>query len=125
MTSTPAPTLDNAEVLYWAWAGERPFGVLPDIDGADDSAVFGFAICRYAQSGEMYRFSCDQSWNVVQDSPCGPVDDPYRVPLPLQYDTRGIVWMSYHPSGSTALTRPTSRVGDWISAALQHLGGRG
>lgn len=60
MTSTliphPPPTLENAEVLFWVWSGERPFGVLPDIDGSEDSEVFGFAICRYAKSGELYRF---------------------------------------------------------------------
>ena len=119
--SHPPSILDNANVLYWAWSGERPFGVLPD--GLGGIAVYGFAICRYAESGQTYRFTCDQSWNVEQDEPCGPVDDPYRVPLPGQYDTRGIVWMGFHVSGSTVIPRPPLLIGEWLSSAIQKFAG--
>ena len=121
--SHPPPTLDNAEVLFWAWSGERPFGVMPD--GEAGTQVFGCAVCRYANSGETYRFSCDQSWNVVQDEPCGRVDDPYLVRLPHQYDTREVVWMAYHPSGSTALPKAPAGFTEWVFKALRHLTGDG
>jgi hypothetical protein len=57
----PPPKIDNARVLWWAWAGDEPFGFCGDI------AVHGFAICRY-DSGGLYRFSCDHDWETVNDS---------------------------------------------------------
>jgi hypothetical protein len=56
----PPTMIDNARVLWWAWAGDEPFGFCGDI------AFHGFAICRY-DSGPLYRFSCDRNWQTVQD----------------------------------------------------------
>jgi hypothetical protein len=57
----PPPAIDGARVLWWAWAGDEPFGL------CGEKKVFGFAICRY-ETGEMYRFSCDRHWETVNDS---------------------------------------------------------
>ena len=54
--------IDNARVLWWAWAGDEPFGFCSDIP------IYGFAICRY-DAGALYRFSCDHDWETVNDSP--------------------------------------------------------
>jgi len=61
----PPGVLDGAVVLYWAESGVRPFFKMPD----DDSfiSIHGLAICQYL-SGAIYRFSCDQSWEVQNDS---------------------------------------------------------
>ena len=54
--------IDDARVLWWAWAGEQPFGLCGPIE------IYGFAICRY-DTGSLYRFSCDQNWETINDSP--------------------------------------------------------
>ena len=63
MESQPPPMIDGARVLWWAWAGEKPFGMC----GAEE--IYGFAVCRYDNSGELYRFSCDRDWETVNDPP--------------------------------------------------------
>ena len=68
---TPPPEqLDNADVLLWACSESEPFGVIRYSTG-DGIAhlVHGLAICRYSESGAIYRFSCDLDWEVVQDAP--------------------------------------------------------
>lgn len=57
----PPPIIDNARVLWWAWAGDEPFGFCGDV------AVYGFVVCRY-DLGEMYRFSCNRDWETINDS---------------------------------------------------------
>jgi hypothetical protein len=57
----PPATIDGARVLWWAWAGEEPFGFCGDVP------VYGFAVCRY-ESGTRYRFSCDENWETVNDA---------------------------------------------------------
>ena len=53
--------IDNARVIWWAWAGHQPFGL------CGDTEIYGFAVCRY-DSGELYRFSCDREWETINDS---------------------------------------------------------
>lgn len=60
-TNPPPPIIDDARVLWWAWAGKEPFGFCGDVP------VFGFAVCRY-DAGPLYRFSCDENWETVNDS---------------------------------------------------------
>lgn len=86
--SIPPPFLDDAKVLWWAWSGEVPFGKL---QGEGDAiAIHGFAICRY-DSGEIYRFTCDKAWNVVQDSDHDS-EETAKAEIPAQYDLSRIVW---------------------------------
>jgi hypothetical protein len=88
----PPSTLDGARVLWWAWAGDEPFGELPGADG-DDRLVFGFAVCRY-DTGELYRFTCNWHWQVVQDM--DQVDeDEAKADIPAQYDASRVAWQRY------------------------------
>ncbi len=83
----PPPTLDGARVLWWAWAGEVPFGQL----GFDP--VFGFAVCEY-DTGHLYRFTCDREWRVVQDMDHGD-EESAKEDIPPQYDASRVVWRRF------------------------------
>ena len=88
----PPPTLDGARVLWWAWAGEKPFGELPGAEG-DDRLVFGFAVCRY-DAGSLYRFTCNQHWQVVQDMDHSDEGEA-MTNIPAQYDVLRVAWQRY------------------------------
>jgi hypothetical protein len=88
----PPPRLDGACVLWWTWAGEVPFGELPGAHG-DDRLVYGFAVCRY-DSGELYRFSCNKHWQVVQDMDHRDEEEAKAV-IPSQYDASLVEWQRY------------------------------
>ncbi len=99
---SPPPVLDGARVLWWAWAGEVPFGELPGAQG-DDRLVYGFAVCRYAP-GQLYRFTCNKHWNVVQDADHSNEDDA-KADIPKQYDVERVVWYPWvGPDGKVSLT---------------------
>ena len=74
---SPPPKIDDAHVLWWAWAGDQPFGLCSDVE------IFGFAICRY-DSGALYRFSCDRNWETVNDSPHDDEEEA-KAAIPLNY----------------------------------------
>jgi hypothetical protein len=90
--NVPPPTLDGAQVLWWAWAGEVPFGELPGAIG-DDRLVYGFAVCKY-RTGAIYRFTCNKCWQVVQDMDCGEEEEA-KANIPDQYDVTRVVWQRY------------------------------
>ena len=79
--------IDNARVLWWAWAGDEPFGF------CGDTAVYGFAVCRYDRGGPVYRFSCDRDWETVNDSDHDDEDDAKRS-IPANYVSSAdrVVW---------------------------------
>ncbi|MES2696431.1 MAG: hypothetical protein V4773_23375 [Verrucomicrobiota bacterium] len=78
----PPSSLDGAQILEWAWSGERPFGI---VSGGDEvEAVFGLAIARYEKSEFVYRFSCNASWEVVQDATYASPEEAKKL-LPMQY----------------------------------------
>jgi len=79
--------------LWWAWSGELPFGELPGAEG-DDGLIFGFAVCRYDQSGALYRFTCNKHWQVVQDMDHGDEEEA-KADIPGQYDASRVVWQRY------------------------------
>lgn len=88
----PPPILDGAHVLWWAWAGNVPFGQLAGAEG-DEQWIYGFAVCRYAD-GQIYRFTCNRRWEVVQDM--DHVDEEEaKSEIPIQYDASRIVWCRY------------------------------
>ena len=62
----PPSHLDSAQVLYWAWSGKKPFGIMKDTNGAIAAEIYGFAICILG--GTIYRFSCDRQWDVQNDT---------------------------------------------------------
>jgi hypothetical protein len=101
--SIPPPTLDGARVLWWAWAGVEPFGELHGAEG-DDRLVFGFAVCRY-ETGELYRFTCNRHWQVVQDMD-HTVEEEAKADIPGQYDASRVAWRRYVADPSPATDRP-------------------
>lgn len=90
--SMPPPKLDGAHVLWWTWAGEIPFGELPGAQG-DDRLIHGFAVCRY-DGGELYRFTCNKHWDVVQDMDHHEEDEA-KADIPSQYDASRVKWHRY------------------------------
>src|SRR5437870_293983 len=88
----PPPTLDGARVLWWAWSGEVPFGVLDGAAG-DDGLVYGFAVCRY-DSGALYRFTCNRRWEVVQDLDHADEEEA-KADIPSNYDASRVEWQHY------------------------------
>jgi len=88
----PPPILDGAKVLWWAWSGENPFGILEGAEG-DDRFVHGFAVCQY-ESGSIYRFTCNKHWEVVQDADYASVEKA-KAGIPLNYDASRVKWIVY------------------------------
>jgi hypothetical protein len=74
----PAGELDGAKVIKWAWSGDKPFGLVGEIE------IYGLAICRYDGSDDVYRFSCDKDWEVQQDGLYNSIDEAIRQ-LPGMY----------------------------------------
>ena len=89
--NTPPKSLDGAEVIEWAWSGSNPFGYILTASGEVAETVFGLAICTYPNSSVVYRFSCDENWEVVQDSDYASVDDAKSF-LPEQYKACKANW---------------------------------
>jgi nuclear transport factor 2 (NTF2) superfamily protein len=74
-------------VLWWAWSGEEPFGLM------SNEAVHGFAVCQY-DSGQIYRFSCNSRWEVVNDMDHAN-EDSAKADIPLNYDESRVEWRRY------------------------------
>jgi hypothetical protein len=81
----PPQKLDGAKVLIWAWSGDLPFGRL-----GSDIEIFGLAICTYDEKG-IYRFSCDQNWDVQQDGLYNSIEEAINQ-LPEQYKEVSAKW---------------------------------
>ncbi len=73
MKIEPPEKIDGARVLYWAWSGNSPFFIMPYSDSTGGIPIHALAICRY-DSGSICRFSCDQDWEVENDSNQHPVE---------------------------------------------------
>ena len=83
--NVPHDKLDGAKVIKWAWSGDKPFGLIQINDnGSDSIAIYGLAICQYDDSSDIYRFSCDKDWEVLQDEVYKTVYDAIRQ-IPDQY----------------------------------------
>jgi hypothetical protein len=67
--------------------GAAPFFEMP----IEEVPIHGLAICRYEQ-GPGYRFSCDSSWEVQNDSPYDTVEQAMRSPSG-QYDVSKVTWV--------------------------------
>lgn len=86
--SKPDKKLGEAKVLYWAWSDSEPFGYFGDIK------IYGLAICQYENSNEVYRFSCDESWEVQGDQIYDSVEEAIEQ-LPDQYREIPAKWMKF------------------------------
>jgi hypothetical protein len=87
----PPEDLDGAKVIVWAWSGKEPFGYLPFDDGSPPIEIYGLAICQYEGSFDFYRFSCDNNWEVQQDSPHDSIEQAQKQ-LPDQYKLITAKW---------------------------------
>ncbi len=86
----PPPEIDGARVLEWAWS-ERPFGEILDTEGRLVAVIHGLALCRYDDSGQIYRFSCDADWECQQDGVYGSLAEA-KANLPAQYRRVESAW---------------------------------
>lgn len=86
----PPKQIDNATVLEYAWSA-LPFGVVRYSDGSIVAHTHGLAICQYADSNVIYRFSCTKNWVTIQDMEYETVEEAKRL-LPEQYRNAPIVW---------------------------------
>ena len=89
----PPDYIDDAKVIKWSWSGETPFGIIENIGEDEITEVFGLAICRYGDSSNFYRFSCDKNWQIVQDSYCDSIEKAIEF-LPGQYKNVERIWMT-------------------------------
>ena len=92
-SNEPPDELDGANVIAWAWSGDKPFGFMPYTDSSDRIEIFGLAICKYENSDVVYRFSCDKDWDVQNDSPHDSVEQAQRQ-LPDQYKLVKAEWVT-------------------------------
>jgi hypothetical protein len=90
----PPPQIDNANVLFWAWSGSTPFGLIKSTDGLIAIEIYGLAICQYADSDEVYRFSCDNNWETQQDYPYSSIKEAIDE-LPEQYKNVKAKWIKF------------------------------
>lgn len=87
----PPVMLDGANVIMWAWSGEQPFGHVDTIGTSVSELIYGLAICTYNNSQEIYRFSCNINWEVVQDGHYQTIEQAIDQ-LPNQYKNVKAIW---------------------------------
>lgn len=87
----PPNIIDGARVLEWAWSDE-PFGEMPNDDGTAALLIHGLALCRYENSAEIHRFSCDAIWECAQDVAYDSIEDA-KTHLPEQYLRVPAIWI--------------------------------
>lgn len=79
----PPAELDGARVLEWAWSDDS-FGVVQSSSGEVAAPIHGLAICQYDTDPNVYRFSCNNNWDVCQDQIYDSVQEAKDY-LPEQY----------------------------------------
>jgi len=90
----PPRQLDGADVLHLAVSHPKPFFVMEyATESSPGSAVHGLAVCQYA-TGQVYRFSCDESWEVQNDFDFPSVEAALGVQSG-QYDTAKLGWQRW------------------------------
>ncbi len=92
--SKPPKEIDGAKVLYWAWSGSIPFGFVGDPKDPMASKIYGLAICKYENSDDVYRFSCDENWETQQDQVYNSVNRAIEN-LPAQYKNVKAGWIEF------------------------------
>jgi len=87
----PPSKIDEAQVIEWAWSGEKPFGVVRFQSGEVAAEIFGLAICKYSNGSKIYRFSCNYEWETEQDSTYDSIAQA-KAQLPSQYQQVKANW---------------------------------
>ena len=90
--SKPPSILDGANVIFWSWSVDTPFFVMPD--GASGIAIYGLAICQYSGNPNVYRFSCNESWEVENDTLFETIAEAMNN-LSGQYQIELVKWQKY------------------------------
>lgn len=89
--STPPGMLDGANVLYFARSGWQPYFDMLDTEGQVVAHIHGLAVCRYGEVESVYRFSCDENWNVINDMDCASVEEALST-LSGNYEITAVRW---------------------------------
>jgi hypothetical protein len=90
---TPVPLeLDGARVLEWAWSDDA-FGEVQSLSGELAKLIHGLAICQYNTDHQVYRFSCNNNWEVCQDQIYDSAQEA-KDHLPEQYRRVPALWNS-------------------------------
>lgn len=90
----PPKTIDGAIVIYWAWSGENPFGVISTDDSSEVDKVYGLAICKYEGSSTIYRLACSSQWETLNDAAYDNIELA-KQNVPAQYRNVQINWNVY------------------------------
>ncbi len=83
-----------ANVLYWAWSGNKPFGWIGSSKDPEAIPVYGLAIAQYEGDSTIYRFSCNENWEMEQDATYATVDEAMTY-LPEQYREEPANWQKF------------------------------
>jgi len=126
----PPPQLDTAQVLYWVWAGDEPFRRVPNREDTTLIEIFGYAVCFL--EGTIYRFACDQNWDVHHDSDFSSIQEAMDSTIE-QYPDRQIRWEKYDDTNVERLTADSRPVRYYqetgerrvIQRMLEHMTRRG
>lgn len=78
-------------MLEWAWSDE-PFGEMPNDEGTAALLIHGLALCRYENSADIHRFSCDAIWECAQDDAYDSLEEA-KTHLPEQYRRVPAIWI--------------------------------
>jgi hypothetical protein len=95
----PPEAIDGAVVLYWAWSAPEPFFKMYSTKEDDPIAIHGLAVCRYPDSGAIYRFSCGSNWETENDLDFDSVEDALAAPS-AHYEVKRVQWQRNPPAGS-------------------------
>ncbi|TMP32903.1 hypothetical protein [Pseudoalteromonas rubra] len=91
--NNPPSEIDGANVLEWAWSGDKPFGYIHYENGKVAAKIYGLAICKYENGDGVYRFSCNEHWETEQDQKYGSINEA-KLNIPLQYQSVIAKWQS-------------------------------
>jgi hypothetical protein len=97
----PPPMIDGAQVLFWSWSEGDPFFVMLNEHGGGGVPIHGLAICRYEDTGEIYRFSCNKAWEAENDSAWEQSVEAAMTGKSGQYDITAVHWIKYEVVQST------------------------
>ena len=90
----PQSKIDGANVLYWAWSGNKPFGWVGSETNPKAISIHGLVIAQYDNDSTIYRFSCNENWETEQDATYESTEEAMQF-LPEQYQDLPVKWQSY------------------------------
>lgn len=90
MDMQPPPLLDGAHVLFWAWFDPPLRPVNPP---GYALPIHAAAVVQYT-SGRVYRFHCDQNWEVQGDWDCDSVEEALGAGL-RSFPTGPVSWRRF------------------------------